>query len=325
MDKVIGMGNALVDILAKLDNDAVLEHLELPKGSMQLVGEERYAKLLEEINKMPTERFTGGSAGNVIKGLAELGTEPGFIGKTSDDENGNFYAETCKEMGVNFVQLKDEVLHTGVALTFISPDAQRTFGTYLGAASNLLPDDIQPDFFEGYQYFFIEGYLTQNHELIERAVDMARAAGLKVCLDLASYNIVESDHEFFEYLLGKTDIVFANEEESFAFTKKAPAEALEEMARLCEIVVVKTGKEGSIVARGSERAFCESLPANVVDTTGAGDGYAAGFLYGLIKGMSLENCAMAGTIVATTVVQHIGATPSAEAWDAIRAEVAKLK
>ncbi|QFQ13001.1 adenosine kinase [Pseudoprevotella muciniphila] len=325
MDKVIGMGNALVDILAKLDNDAVLDRIALPKGSMQLLGEERYADLLEEISKMPTQRVTGGSAGNVMKGLAELGAAPGFIGKTAADANGDFYAETCKDMGVDFVRLHDDTLHTGVALTFISPDAQRTFGTYLGAASNLQPEDIRPEFFEGYKYFFIEGYLTQNHELIERAVDMARNAGLKICLDLASYNIVEADHEFFQYLLQKTDIVFANEEESYAFTKKEPAEALEELAKLCETVVVKTGKKGSLVARGSERAVCEALPADVVDTTGAGDSYAAGFLYGLITGMTLENCARTGTLLASTVVQHIGATPPAEAWNAIRAEVAKLK
>lgn len=140
--------------------------------------------------------------------------------------------------------LCDKDLPTGVASTLISPDGQRTFGTYLGAAANLRPEDVVPEWFDGYDYFYIEGYLVQNHALIRRAVELAHEAGLKVCIDLASYNIVQDDREFFAELLQQTDIVFANEQEAQAFTGIDNAQAnVEALASLCEIAVVKIGKK----------------------------------------------------------------------------------
>lgn len=321
MKKILGIGNALVDKLVKVGDESLLEELNLPKGSMQLVDTERYLSISQRMASMSAERATGGSAGNTILALANLQTSPGFIGKISDDENGRFFADNCRAHGITPYLLKDE-LPTGVASTFITPDGQRTFGTYLGAAACLQPEDVDAVDFKGYTYFYIEGYLVHNHALIEHAVDLARAAGLKVCLDLASYNIVEADCDFFAYLLSKTDVVFANEEEARAFTGKAPREALTDLAALCEVAVVKVGADGAWAQRGEEVSFAEAMPvAEVVDTTGAGDFFAAGFLYALAQERPLKACLQAGAVLSGEVIQVIGTTLPESTWQQIRAAV----
>lgn len=321
MKKILGIGNALVDKLVKVGDESLLEELNLPKGSMQLVDTERYLSISQRMASMSAERATGGSAGNTILALANLQTSPGFIGKISDDENGRFFADNCRAHGITPYLLKDE-LPTGVASTFITPDGQRTFGTYLGAAACLQPEDVDAVDFKGYTYFYIEGYLVHNHALIEHAVDLAHAAGLKVCLDLASYNIVEADRDFFAYLLSKTDVVFANEEEARAFTGKAPREALTDLAALCEVAVVKVGADGAWAQRGEEVSFAEAMPvAEVVDTTGAGDFFAAGFLYALAQERPLKACLQAGAVLSGEVIQVIGTTLPESTWQQIRAAV----
>ena len=319
--RVIGIGNALVDALVLVSDDKILEELELPKGSMQLIDTDRYHKISERMASMDVKRATGGSASNTILALANLNAEPGFIGRVSDDENGRFFADNCKQLGI-VANLLLDTLPTGVASTFITPDGQRTFGTYLGAAARMTASDVRPEWFEGYSYFYIEGYLVQNHDLIECAVDMAHKAGLKVCLDLASYNIVEEDRDFFAYLLEKTDIVFANEEEAFAYTHKDPYDAVDELASLCEIAVVKVGKDGSIARCGQYKAQVPALVVDkVVDTTAAGDFFAAGFLYNHARERSLEECLYAGSLLAGNVIQVVGSKLSQETWMNIREQI----
>lgn len=321
--KLIGIGNSLVDALFLVENDAFLAELDLPKGSMQLIDTERYRQVCERMRGEKIKRATGGSTGNVVLALANLNAAPGFIGKVSDDENGRFFADNCRKRGIAACLLED-ALPTGVASTFITPDGQRTFATYLGAASRLVADDLRKDWFEGYDYFFIEGYLVQNHDLIARAVEMARAAGLKVCLDLASYNIVESDRDFFAYLLEQTDIVFANAEEARAFTGKAPAEALDELAACCQLAVVKTGKEGAMARCGGDFARCAAMEVpQVVDTTAAGDFFAAGFLYAHALGRSLEACLQAGCLLSGHVIQVVGSELPESVWQTLRQQLAE--
>ncbi len=321
MKKVLGIGNALVDALVKVGDEEILAELNLPKGSMQLIDTERYLEISKRIAEMPVSRATGGSACNTILALANLNAQPGIIGKISDDDNGRFFADNCRDHGITTFLLHDE-RPTGVASTFITPDGQRTFGTYLGAAAELQTDELQEAWFEGYDFFYIEGYLVQNHELIERAVDMAHRAGLKVCLDLASYNIVEADRDFFAHLLTKTDVVFANEEEARAFTGKEAREALDDLAALCEVAVVKVGADGAWASRGGETAHvpAEAVPS-VVDTTGAGDFFAAGFLYSLGNGETLEKCLATGGLLAANVIQVIGTTLPEAAWADIKGRI----
>lgn len=325
MDKIIGMGNALVDVLVRIDDDSLLEKLHLPKGSMQLIQEDTLSEIRKYTSGMKIHRSTGGSAGNTVCALAALGANPGFIGKVGQDETGAFFGDTLRQRGVNALLATCD-LPSGIASTFISTDGERTFGTYLGAAATLRAEDLSRKMFAGYNYLYIEGYLLQDHDLMLRAVQLAKEEGLQVCLDMASYNVVEAERDFFDQLIVKyVDIVFANESEALAYTGKAPHEALEEIASKCSIAVVKTGKEGSLVKKGAEVIQLLSCPVdNVLDTTGAGDFYAAGFMYGLTCGYSLEKCVQISTILATAVIQEVGTTLPAKKWDEIKLNIESL-
>ncbi|WP_072531179.1 adenosine kinase [Bacteroides ilei] len=322
MDKIIGIGNALVDILAPMENDKLLDELDLPKGSMQLIDEDRLLKVREKLAAMKTQRSSGGSAANTAYALANLGSKPGYIGKVGEDEMGEFYENTLEKQGVETRLLKCG-LPSGIASTFISPDGERTFATYLGASGTICADDLSRSMFEGYSYLYIEGYLLQDHDLVLRAIQLAKESGMQICLDMASYNVVESERAFFDQLITKyVDIVFANESEARAYTGKEPMEALQEIASKCSIAIVKTGKEGSLVKKGTE--FIQVLPhpiKKVVDTTGAGDYYAAGFLYALTSGYSLEKCAQISAIVAEAVIQSVGTNLSKRKWNEIKLNI----
>ena len=325
MDKIIGMGNALVDVLVKIDDDSLLGKLHLPKGSMQLIQEDTLSEIRKYTSGMKIHRSTGGSAGNTVCALAALGANPGFIGKVGQDETGAFFGDTLRQCGVNALLATCD-LPSGIASTFISTDGERMFGTYLGAAATLRAEDLSRKMFAGYNYLYIEGYLLQDHDLMLRAVQLAKEEGLQVCLDMASYNVVEAERDFFDQLIVKyVDIVFANESEALAYTGKTPHEALEEIASKCSIAVVKTGKEGSLVKKGTEVIQLLSCPVdNVLDTTGAGDFYAAGFMYGLTCGYSLEKCVQISTILATAVIQEVGTTLPAKKWDEIKLNIESL-
>ncbi len=314
MTKVLGMGNALVDILTKLKTDKTLEEFSLPKGSMQLVDFEISNKVNKGTDHLEKQIASGGSAANTIHGIAKMGLETGFIGKVGEDEMGTFFHDDMLKSNINPQLLKSNT-PSGKAMALISPDSERTFATYLGAAVELSPDDIISDHFVGYDYFHIEGYLVQNHALIEKAVKFAKDNGLKVTLDMASYNVVEENLEFLKVLLDKyVDIVFANEEEAKSFTGMEPEAALNEFAMLCEIAVVKIGKHGSLVKKGNEVYKVNSIEANPIDTTGAGDLYAAGFIYGLIKEYSLDKCGRIGSILAGKTIEVIGPKMDDQQW-----------
>ena len=192
MDKIIGLGNALVDVLATLKDDTILDEMGLPKGSMQLIDDAKLQQINEKFSNMKTLLATGGSAGNTILGLSCLGAATGFIGKVGNDNYGNFFRENLQKNNIEDNLLLSD-LPSGVASTFISSDGERTFGTYLGAASTLRAEDLSLDMFKGYAYLYIEGYLVQDHDMILRAIKLAKEAGLQICLDMASYNIVEGD------------------------------------------------------------------------------------------------------------------------------------
>ena len=322
MKKIIGIGNALVDILATLHDDGVLAQLGLPKGGMTLIDDDRLPAIRHAMDGMPTRRATGGSAGNTMLALACLGAAPGLIGCVGSDDTGRFFADNADAKGISPC-LFQSPKSSGTAYTFISPDGERTFGTYLGAAATMTADMLRPELFRGYDYLYVEGYLVQNHDLILTAARMARDEGLKICLDMASYNIVAADHDFFALLMKDyVDIVFANEEEARAFAGDEPAVALEQLSALCDIAVVKLGGRGSIVKRGAELAQAPSMPGGpIVDTTGAGDFYAAGFMYGIANGWALSRCANAGAILAGHVIRTIGTTMPAEEWRAIKGKI----
>jgi len=183
MDKIIGMGNALVDVLVLIDSDEVLNDLNLPKGSMQLIDEDTLFNIRTKTAGQKLHRATGGAAANTICALAGLDAEVGFIGKIGTDEFGQFFERTLKKRGIETSLLKCDC-PSGVASTFVSPCGERTFGTYLGASAKLCADDLSRSMFEGYSYFYIEGYLLQDHDLIVRAMQLAKEAGLQICLEM---------------------------------------------------------------------------------------------------------------------------------------------
>ena len=324
MKKIIGIGNALTDALVTLPNDDLLHTFGLPKGSMTLIGDEEQQRIQECFASLDVQRATGGSAGNTMLALANLGANPGFIGAVGDDATGDFFASNCEKRGIT-PYLTKLPMQSGIAYTFISPGGERTFATYLGAAAMMGPDNLTADMFEGYDYLYVEGYLVQNHALILRAVELAKEKGLKVCLDLASYNIVAADHEFFTRLVTEyVDVVFANEEEARAFAEAEPAEALEQLHSLCEVAVVKLGAAGSTIMRDGEKVFVEAWPVEkVTDTTAAGDFYAAGVMYGLMNDCSLTQCAQVGTILSGHVIQIVGTQLPEEVWAQMKSLIAQ--
>jgi sugar/nucleoside kinase (ribokinase family) len=251
--KVLGMGNALVDVLIRVENESLLEQLRLPKGSMQLVDEVRMSEIMHATHGLPMTMISGGSAANTIHGLAELGIESGFIGSAGTDEWGNFYINDLMSKGIHPVFYRSE-RPTGRANALLTPDGERTFGTYLGAAIELGPEFLTVDMFRG--------YLVQNQALIRRALELAHEAGCTVSLDLASYNVVEDNLGFLKTVIPLyVDMVFANQEEAHAFTGKGPEESVDELSAICHIAIVKTGPDGAWVRSGSERHAVPGLPA----------------------------------------------------------------
>ncbi|TNF40325.1 MAG: adenosine kinase, partial [Bacteroidetes bacterium] len=303
LPSVLGVGNALVDIITVIENDVILEKFGLPRGSMTLVDAELSKKIYDKVFSDKSEMSTGGSVANTMRTLANLGGNGGYLGKIGDDKLGHIFKEAFEKIGIK-THLSFSVKETGRVMGLVSPDSERTMATYLGAAADLIPADFSAEIFQQYQYAYMEGYLVFNHDLIKAGVEMAKAAGLKVAIDLASFNVVEANLGFLKDIIkNHVDIVFANEEEARSFTGKEPEQALHEIAAMCELAIVKVGRQGSFIKRGDEIFKVNAIKANAVDTTGAGDSYAAGFFYGLTHNYDLETCGKIAALVSGKVVE----------------------
>jgi sugar/nucleoside kinase (ribokinase family) len=324
MKKILGMGNALTDILLQIDNDEVLFSLNLLKGGMQLINTERSQEINDAVSNYSKIMATGGSASNTINGITRLGMTGGFVGKIGKDDIGLFFTNDSINNGVKPHLLTSET-PSGRCTVLVSPDSERTLCTYLGAACELDASDLNAEMFQGYDIFHIEGYLVQNHELIRRAVMLAKQEGLKVSLDLASYNVVEDNLDFLLEIIHKyVDIVFANEEEARAFTGKEPEEALKVISMHCDIAIVKVGKDGSFIKSGDKTVQIQPRKSECIDTTGAGDLYASGFLFGLANNYSLEVCGKIGSLISGNVVEVLGAKMPEEVWDNIQQKIGEI-
>ena len=325
--KIVGIGNALVDLLAKLPDDSLLKELGLSPGSMNLINEEQRVKLFSLLREKEIDLVmtTGGSVSNSMLALQKLGVSVGFIGKTGNDRYGKFYLDEMNNYGVNLHLLCEEMF-SGTALCLITPDGERTFTTYLGAAADMRKADLEKSILEQYSLLYVEGYLIQNHELIEGALSMAKSLGLKTALDLASYNVVEAEKEFLLSLIAKyVDVLFANEDEAAALTGKKPEQALCEISEMVDIAVVKEGSKGSWIKRKNELIHVPCLSVlSPVDTTAAGDYYAAGFLAGLSQGLDLSICAKMGTTLAYHIIQVVGTKLHDSIWEDIKSKVTEL-
>lgn len=317
MKKVLGLGNALTDILLQV-SEGDLREIGFQKGSMNLINAEQFEELQIRFASVRKRMVAGGSASNTVATIAQLGGKAALIGKIGNDEVGHFYREDLVKNNVHPMLLTSSLM-SGCCIVLITPDGERTFCTYLGAAADLHAEDINKEAFIGYDICHVEGYLVQDHELIETALRTAKEQGCIVSLDLASYNVVNDNLQFLTELINKyVDIVFANEDESFAYTHLNPEEAVQNIATQCDIAVVKVGKRGSYVRQGNQLYHIGAVTSNCLDSTGAGDLYAGGFLHALSDGFDLRRCAEIGTVAAGRVVEIVGTKLPEETWDEIR-------
>lgn len=324
---VLGIGNALVDELIPIEDDALLTEFGLDKGSMTLVDKKKMNTILERTAsfKVATGKSAGGSAANSIHGLSQLGTPAGYIGKIGGDDYGAFFRQFMEQNNICATLFKGSE-ETGKCVSLISKDSERTMVTYLGAAIELDQSDLTAGPFKEYHYFHLEGYLVQNYALVEKAVKFAREAKSEISVDLASFNVVEENLDFLDSIIDNyIDIIFANEDEAAAFTgKKDPEEALAEIAKRCKIAVVKTGKKGSLIKQGENFYRITPIDARAADTTGAGDLYASGFFYGLTHGLPLDICGKMGSITAGKIVEVIGAKMNEDMWQQARRLISEV-
>ena len=314
---VLAIGNAIVDVIADAD-DAFLSAQGLDKGSMRLIDEGEAMRLYDEMG--PAREVSGGSAGNTAAGLAALGLKAGFIGQVADDELGDIYRHDISATGVSFTTpARGDVGASARCLILVTPDAQRTMNTFLGAAQRLPAAAIRAEEVASAKILYLEGYLWDPEEpraAMEAAIEAARASGTKVAFTLSDSFCISRHHGDFVRLIddGRIDILFANEDEILALSGKDEFEAaVAAVAPRVPVLVVTRSEKGAIAVAGDERAEVGAEPIErLVDTTGAGDLFAAGFLAGQARGKSLADSLKLGAIAAAEVIQHYGARPEAD-------------
>jgi sugar/nucleoside kinase (ribokinase family) len=309
----VTIGNAMVDIIASVDEGFLTEH-NLTKASMMLVDDGRSAYLRSKV--AANVMSSGGSVANTSHGLASLGGRAGFIGKIADDDLGGVFSNDLREAGVSFFPAsKDHGLPTGRCVIVVTPDGQRTMSTYLGAGAVLCPADINKAAVQSAEWVFLEGYLFDQDDAKEAfrvAAQYAHEAGRKVALTLSDSFCVQRHHaDFYALVCDDVDLLFANEHElAVLFGTDDFAASVQVLRDKCPLAVVTRSKKGSVVITADDYIEVPALPVDpIIDATGAGDMYAAGFLYGLTHGKSLEQSAEIGTICAAEVIMHMGPRP----------------
>jgi sugar/nucleoside kinase (ribokinase family) len=316
--RIVGVGNALVDILAYEDEDFV-KKTGAAKGGMTYVEKEFIEQTLAMSSQQPIT-VPGGSACNTIVGVGRLGGVARFIGKCGNGELGTFFENDLKRQNVEPALLRSNS-PTGRVLSIVTPDAQRSMFTCLGAAAEMLPEDISENLFENAAVVHIEGYLLFNPQLILKVLKTAKAAGALVSLDLPSYNVVKESHELLRHIVETSvDILMANEDEAQAYTGQADeARALNDLAEKVDIAILKIGERGSLIAHNNEIVPIRPQGSgHAIDSTGAGDLWAAGFLYGRVNGYPLEKCGALGSACGYEVCQVMGANIPEAGWERIR-------
>ena len=305
--KILGIGNAIVDVLCKVDDDFLVKN-SLTKSTMKLIDKDEFKTLLSLSNI--EETVSGGSVANSIVGLSQLGNNVGFIGKVSDDNLGQKYEDGLKKEKVNYLyNKKKEPVPTGSCLILITPDSERTMCTYLGTAGKINDQDIDESIIKNSEITFLEGYLWDEGEP-KKAFDKAITYSNKVAMSLSDLFCVERHKEhFLELAKNKLDIIFANEQE---ITSLIDANSFEEIVtfskQIKKNVVITRGDKGALSILNNELIECEAQKnLNIKDLTGAGDLFAAGYLHGIINNLSIKECLIKGTELSSKIIQKIGA------------------
>ena len=308
---VLGIGNAIVDVLAESDDNFLTTH-NLVKGSMSIINHSDAENIYNLIK--PGMKASGGSAANTLASLASLGIKCGFIGKVSDDELGNFFTEDIKSAGVVFnPKIDPESAPTARCLISVTPDAERTMQTFLGACVDLSPDDIDEEVISRAKILYLEGYLfdpTEAQNAFKKAAKISKQNNGRVALSLSdSFCVDRHRGAFLNFIREYVSILFANEDEIKSLYQVDEFESAAKQALIdCEIAVLTRGSKGSVViAEGQHLKLKPETVNNVIDTTGAGDAYAAGFLFGLVNGKTPEICGQLGGIIAAEIISDYGA------------------
>lgn len=311
---VVGIGNAIVDVLAHTDDQFIIDN-NLKKGTMSLVDEHEAEKVYSKM--VGCFECSGGSAANTIASLASLGSNVAFIGKVKDDQLGKVFRRDIASLGVMFgTAASSDGLSTARCMIHVTPDAQRTMQTFLGASANLSPSDVDENIVANADVTYLEGYLWDPDlakQAFRNAAQVATAAGRKVALSLSDSFCVERHRaEFLDFIKNHVDILFANEEEIISLYQQTNFDtALQAVRSDCEIAALTRGKRGSVIVSFDEVYKIDAAPVvKVIDTTGAGDAYAAGFLYGLTGKQPLNRCAYLGGICSAEIISHVGARPN---------------
>ncbi len=308
---VVGIGNAIVDVMAKV-GDGFLNERNLPKGRMTLLGAAEAGKIYQDI--IPEREISGGSAANTVAALASLGGAPAFIGKVHDDELGQAFQRDIGAAGVDFFTPPlQEGPSTGRSIVLVTPDAERSMFTYLGASERLSAEDIAEETIKSAKIIYLEAYLWDSEigrQAFLKACELAKKHNRSIAFTLSDKSCVERHREeFLNLIKGYVDILFGNEEEiKSLFQEENFYKTLDMIKGDVEVAAITRSAKGSVIVKGRTKTFVEAEKVeNVVDTTGAGDLYAAGFLYGFTQGRSLGTCATIGGIAAAEVISHYGA------------------
>jgi len=309
--KILGIGNAIVDVFVKVDDDFLLKN-NLIKGSMKLLEKQEFESLKSTIKIEKIE--AGGSVANTMVGIAYLGGHPSFIGKVNSDEFGNIYKKSLQKINVNFLYSeKEENLPTGASIIFITPDSERTMCTYLGISSQLSKEDINEDYIKDYEIIFLEGYLWDkgiSEEMFKHVIQLAKKNNVKIAMSLSDiFCVTRHREDFFKLLKNDLNILIGNENEiNELMQKNNLLDSMNELKNINKLIIITRSENGSVAILNNEITNCESIKVDkVLDLTGAGDLFAAGFLKEYLDKSNIKKCLQTGSKLASQVVQKIGA------------------
>ncbi len=308
---VAGVGNALLDILVRIDEE-VFKTLDLEKATMRLVDEEEQKSLLKRLGNVPSKQVSGGSVANSIVAAAQLGAKTAILCRLGEDVYGTAYSKDCAGLAVMLPNKLNPGLNSGTCLSVITPDAERTMRTCLGASATLGPDDISSAVIQGSKWFFIEGYLLANgdatREAIRNSISVAKEGGTRIAFTLSESWVVSSFPEMVREILSDADLVFCNASEACSLTgRESEDEAFEALSRQLPGVAVTAGGRGAFASWDGTKGFVQSFPCTPVDLTGAGDIFAGAFLYGIAGNFPVLDVARRACYLASEVISHVGA------------------